>query len=200
MNKTEVKFRFTSFSWDSCLCNFFCLFSVFICQLFLFFCFPVSISCKLLLRFKWNNKNITVRNTFVTADNLTLCLDLSTKIFLLMLFRYVQMPRPFCFEPSNRYVVAVRFQRHGVSHRHLTAFMLIDSVSRSASMNAEVVVTASFFLIILPRFLYCAQNVFALLKLCFLLLFPCKTVKFVVIHYLFLFMLILQKGLFSREV
>uniref|UniRef100_A0A665WE32 Laminin subunit beta-2-like n=1 Tax=Echeneis naucrates TaxID=173247 RepID=A0A665WE32_ECHNA len=42
--------------------------------------------------------------------------------------RYIQMPRPFCFEPSNRYVVAIRFQRHGVSHRHLTAFILIDSV------------------------------------------------------------------------
>ncbi|KAM7404247.1 hypothetical protein PAMP_011613 [Pampus punctatissimus] len=39
---------------------------------------------------------------------------------------YIQMPRPFCFEPSNRYVVAIRFQRHGVSHRHLTAFILID--------------------------------------------------------------------------
>uniref|UniRef100_A0A4W6G241 Laminin, beta 2-like n=1 Tax=Lates calcarifer TaxID=8187 RepID=A0A4W6G241_LATCA len=42
--------------------------------------------------------------------------------------RYIQMPRPFCFEPSNRYVVAIRFQRHGVSHRHLTAFILIDSL------------------------------------------------------------------------
>uniref|UniRef100_A0A3Q3VKW8 Uncharacterized protein n=1 Tax=Mola mola TaxID=94237 RepID=A0A3Q3VKW8_MOLML len=42
--------------------------------------------------------------------------------------RYVQMPRPFCFEPSNRYVVAIRFQRHGVSHRHLTAFILVDSL------------------------------------------------------------------------
>ncbi|KAJ8393455.1 hypothetical protein AAFF_G00059280 [Aldrovandia affinis] len=42
--------------------------------------------------------------------------------------RYVQMPRPFCFEPSNQYVVAIRFQRHGVSHRHLTAFILIDSL------------------------------------------------------------------------
>uniref|UniRef100_A0A667ZZH8 Laminin subunit beta-1 n=1 Tax=Myripristis murdjan TaxID=586833 RepID=A0A667ZZH8_9TELE len=41
---------------------------------------------------------------------------------------YIQMPRPFCFEPSNRYVVAIRFQRHGVSHRHLTAFILIDSL------------------------------------------------------------------------
>lgn len=42
--------------------------------------------------------------------------------------RYIQTPRPFCFEPSNRYVVSVRFQRHGVSHRHLTAFILIDSL------------------------------------------------------------------------
>ncbi|KAM6924939.1 laminin subunit beta-1 [Xenentodon cancila] len=42
--------------------------------------------------------------------------------------RYVQMSRPFCFEPSNRYVVAIRFQRHGVAHRHLTAFILIDSL------------------------------------------------------------------------
>ncbi|TKS77036.1 Laminin subunit beta-1 [Collichthys lucidus] len=42
--------------------------------------------------------------------------------------RYIQMPRPFCFEPSNRYVVAIRFQRHGVSHRHLTAFILVDSL------------------------------------------------------------------------
>lgn len=42
--------------------------------------------------------------------------------------RYIQMPRPFCFEPSNRYVVAIRFQRHGVTHRHLTAFILIDSL------------------------------------------------------------------------
>uniref|UniRef100_A0A7N9ARS4 Laminin subunit beta-1 n=1 Tax=Mastacembelus armatus TaxID=205130 RepID=A0A7N9ARS4_9TELE len=42
--------------------------------------------------------------------------------------RFVQMPRPFCFEPSNRYVIAIRFQRHGVTHRHLTAFILIDSL------------------------------------------------------------------------
>lgn len=46
----------------------------------------------------------------------------------LHLCRYVKMPRPFCFEPSNRYVVAIRFQRHGVAHRHLTAFVLVDSV------------------------------------------------------------------------
>uniref|UniRef100_A0AAY5KX69 Laminin, beta 2-like n=1 Tax=Esox lucius TaxID=8010 RepID=A0AAY5KX69_ESOLU len=42
--------------------------------------------------------------------------------------QYVKMPRPFCFEPSNRYVVAIRFQRHGVSQRHLTAFILVDSL------------------------------------------------------------------------
>ncbi|KAM8829789.1 laminin subunit beta-1 isoform 1-T3 [Synchiropus picturatus] len=42
--------------------------------------------------------------------------------------RYVKMPRPFCFEPSNRYIVAIRFQRHDVTHRHLTAFILIDSL------------------------------------------------------------------------
>lgn len=51
-------------------------------------------------------------------------------IFLFVLYscRFVQMPRPFCFEPSNRYVVVIRLQRHSVSHRHLTAFILIDSV------------------------------------------------------------------------
>lgn len=48
--------------------------------------------------------------------------------FVLCSCRFVQMPRPFCFEPSNRYVVVIRFQRHSVSHRHLTAFILIDSV------------------------------------------------------------------------
>ncbi|XP_016110312.1 laminin subunit beta-2-like isoform X2 [Sinocyclocheilus grahami] len=42
--------------------------------------------------------------------------------------RYVEMPRPFCFEPNNQYVVSIRFQRHAVSHRHLTAFTLIDSL------------------------------------------------------------------------
>ncbi|XP_043080121.1 laminin subunit beta-2 [Puntigrus tetrazona] len=42
--------------------------------------------------------------------------------------RYIEMPRPFCFEPNNQYVVSIRFQRHGVSHRHLTAFTLIDSL------------------------------------------------------------------------
>uniref|UniRef100_A0A8C9YFE3 Laminin, beta 2-like n=1 Tax=Sander lucioperca TaxID=283035 RepID=A0A8C9YFE3_SANLU len=49
---------------------------------------------------------------------------------MLCFSRYIQMPRPFCFEPSNRYVVSIRFQRHGVTHRHLTAFILIDSVSQ----------------------------------------------------------------------
>uniref|UniRef100_A0A8C4HDS2 Laminin, beta 2-like n=1 Tax=Dicentrarchus labrax TaxID=13489 RepID=A0A8C4HDS2_DICLA len=49
-------------------------------------------------------------------------------LYVLCFSRYIQMPRPFCFEPSNRYVVAIRFQRHGVLHRHLTAFILIDSV------------------------------------------------------------------------
>ncbi|CAL9703699.1 unnamed protein product [Knipowitschia caucasica] len=42
--------------------------------------------------------------------------------------RYVQMPRPFCFEPSNTYEISIRFQRHGVTHRHLTAFILVDSL------------------------------------------------------------------------
>ncbi|XP_052450464.1 laminin subunit beta-1-like [Carassius gibelio] len=42
--------------------------------------------------------------------------------------RFVEMPRPFCFEPNNQYVVSIRFQRHAVSHRHLTAFTLIDSL------------------------------------------------------------------------
>ncbi|TRY90633.1 hypothetical protein DNTS_003700 [Danionella cerebrum] len=42
--------------------------------------------------------------------------------------RYIEMPRPFCFEPNNRYLVSIRFQRHAVSHRHLTAFILIDSL------------------------------------------------------------------------
>ncbi|KAI4902331.1 hypothetical protein NFI96_018366 [Prochilodus magdalenae] len=41
---------------------------------------------------------------------------------------YIQMPRPFCFEPNNRYVVSIRFQRHAVSYRHLTAYILVDSL------------------------------------------------------------------------
>lgn len=42
--------------------------------------------------------------------------------------RHILMPQPFCFEPSNRYGVAIRFQRHAVSHRHLTAHILADSL------------------------------------------------------------------------
>ncbi|XP_062396596.1 laminin subunit beta-2 [Sardina pilchardus] len=42
--------------------------------------------------------------------------------------RHVMMPRPFCFEPENRYTMAIRFQRHGVTHRYLTAFILVDSL------------------------------------------------------------------------
>lgn len=42
--------------------------------------------------------------------------------------RYILMSRPFCFEPSNRYVISIRFQRHSVAYRHLTAFILIDSL------------------------------------------------------------------------
>ncbi|KAB5546301.1 hypothetical protein PHYPO_G00070480 [Pangasianodon hypophthalmus] len=42
--------------------------------------------------------------------------------------RHVLMPQPFCFEPSNRYVVAIRFQRHAVSQRHLNAHILADSL------------------------------------------------------------------------
>ncbi|KAL7859957.1 hypothetical protein SRHO_G00151040 [Serrasalmus rhombeus] len=42
--------------------------------------------------------------------------------------RYIQMPQPFCFEPSNRYVVSIRFQRHAVSYRYLTAYILVDSL------------------------------------------------------------------------
>ncbi|XP_038141553.1 laminin subunit beta-1-like isoform X2 [Cyprinodon tularosa] len=42
--------------------------------------------------------------------------------------RFNMMSRPFCFEPNNRYMVAIRFQRHGVAYRHLTAFILVDSL------------------------------------------------------------------------
>uniref|UniRef100_A0A8B9RJ27 Laminin subunit beta-1 n=1 Tax=Astyanax mexicanus TaxID=7994 RepID=A0A8B9RJ27_ASTMX len=49
-------------------------------------------------------------------------------IFSETLHRYILMPRPFCFEPSNRYVVSIRFQRHAVSYRHLTAYILVDSL------------------------------------------------------------------------
>uniref|UniRef100_A0AAR2J5X9 Laminin, beta 2-like n=1 Tax=Pygocentrus nattereri TaxID=42514 RepID=A0AAR2J5X9_PYGNA len=45
-----------------------------------------------------------------------------------ILHRYIQMPQPFCFEPSNRYVVSIRFQRHAVSYRYLTAYILVDSL------------------------------------------------------------------------
>ncbi|KPP70604.1 laminin subunit beta-1-like [Scleropages formosus] len=38
------------------------------------------------------------------------------------------MPRPFCFEPKNHYVVSIRFQRHRASHRYLTAYILVDSL------------------------------------------------------------------------
>ncbi|XP_062872107.1 laminin subunit beta-1 [Trichomycterus rosablanca] len=42
--------------------------------------------------------------------------------------RHVHMPRPFCFEPNNHYMVSIRFQRHAVTQRHLTAHILIDSL------------------------------------------------------------------------
>ncbi|NXG36511.1 LAMB1 protein, partial [Dromaius novaehollandiae] len=42
--------------------------------------------------------------------------------------RYVLLSRPFCFEPSTPYEVAVRLQRAGVTQRHPSAFILIDSV------------------------------------------------------------------------
>ncbi|KAI5612331.1 laminin subunit beta-1 isoform X2 [Silurus asotus] len=42
--------------------------------------------------------------------------------------RHVLMPEPFCFEPNNRYVVAIRFQRHAVSYRHHNAHILADSL------------------------------------------------------------------------
>ncbi|XP_059572078.1 laminin subunit beta-2 isoform X2 [Alligator mississippiensis] len=42
--------------------------------------------------------------------------------------RYVLLSRPFCFEPGNRYVVAVRLQRAGAAHRHPAAFILVDSL------------------------------------------------------------------------
>lgn len=61
-----------------------------------------------------------------------------------MFFRYIQMPRPFCFEPSNRYVVAIRFQRHGVSHRHLTAFILVDSVSWDCRLGSLIITQSAF--------------------------------------------------------
>ncbi|KAG2470553.1 LAMB1 protein, partial [Polypterus senegalus] len=42
--------------------------------------------------------------------------------------RYIKMPRPFCFESNNRYMVAIRFQRFGVAERYFNAFILIDSL------------------------------------------------------------------------
>nr|XP_042700198.1 laminin subunit beta-2 [Chrysemys picta bellii] len=42
--------------------------------------------------------------------------------------RYALLPRPFCFEPSNQYEIAMRLQRAGVAQRHLAAFILIDSL------------------------------------------------------------------------
>ncbi|NWQ82453.1 LAMB1 protein, partial [Columbina picui] len=42
--------------------------------------------------------------------------------------RYVLLSRPFCFEPSTPYEVTVRLQRAGVTQRHPSAFILIDSV------------------------------------------------------------------------
>ncbi|XP_048346182.1 laminin subunit beta-1-like isoform X1 [Sphaerodactylus townsendi] len=42
--------------------------------------------------------------------------------------RYVLLPRPFCFEPRNRYEIIVRFQRAGVTQRYPAAFILVDSL------------------------------------------------------------------------
>ncbi|XP_062441299.1 laminin subunit beta-4-like [Rhea pennata] len=42
--------------------------------------------------------------------------------------RYVLLSRPFCFEPSTPYEVAVRLQRAGVARRHPGAFVLVDSL------------------------------------------------------------------------
>uniref|UniRef100_A0ABM5FJ00 Laminin subunit beta-1-like n=1 Tax=Pogona vitticeps TaxID=103695 RepID=A0ABM5FJ00_9SAUR len=42
--------------------------------------------------------------------------------------RYVLLPRPFCFEPRNRYEITARFQRAGVTQRHPAAFILVDSL------------------------------------------------------------------------
>nr|XP_033781668.1 laminin subunit beta-4-like isoform X2 [Geotrypetes seraphini] len=42
--------------------------------------------------------------------------------------RYIVLPRPFCFENNNQYEIAIRFQRFGVAHRHMMAFILIDSL------------------------------------------------------------------------
>ncbi|KAG7235214.1 hypothetical protein INR49_030617, partial [Caranx melampygus] len=64
--------------------------------------------------------------------------------------RYIQMPRPFCFEPSNRYVVSIRFQRHGVSHRHLTAFILIDSAEQRREEMIRYMCLDSFMITPMP--------------------------------------------------
>ncbi|KAJ7406864.1 hypothetical protein WISP_130137 [Willisornis vidua] len=42
--------------------------------------------------------------------------------------RYVLLSRPFCFEPSTPYQVTMRLQRAGVTQRHPSAFILIDSL------------------------------------------------------------------------
>ncbi|XP_036386703.1 laminin subunit beta-1-like [Megalops cyprinoides] len=42
--------------------------------------------------------------------------------------RYMQTSRPFCFEPKNRYTVAIRFQRRGATQRQVNAYLLSDSV------------------------------------------------------------------------
>ncbi|KAJ8360943.1 hypothetical protein SKAU_G00174680 [Synaphobranchus kaupii] len=42
--------------------------------------------------------------------------------------RYVRTERSFCFEPQNRYVVAIRFQRHSAPQRDHGAYLLSDSL------------------------------------------------------------------------
>ncbi|XP_052633603.1 laminin subunit beta-4-like isoform X4 [Harpia harpyja] len=42
--------------------------------------------------------------------------------------RYVLLSQPFCFEPSTPYEVTMRLQRAGVTQRHPSAFILIDSL------------------------------------------------------------------------
>uniref|UniRef100_A0A8C4UAA2 Laminin subunit beta-1 n=1 Tax=Falco tinnunculus TaxID=100819 RepID=A0A8C4UAA2_FALTI len=41
---------------------------------------------------------------------------------------YVLLSQPFCFEPSTPYEVTMRLQRAGVTQRHPSAFILIDSL------------------------------------------------------------------------
>lgn len=43
--------------------------------------------------------------------------------------------RPFCFEPQNKYVVAIRFQRHSAPERDLGAYLLSDSVGLLQSFH-----------------------------------------------------------------